>query len=71
MPFFIAVQNPTLSDLLDHLDHAVSVAGIDHVGLGSDFDGGGDLVGYAYSRVTVDYTGSTSSLRTMAGFGAG
>lgn len=44
VPFFIAVQNPTLSDLLDHLDHAVSVAGIDHVGLGSDFDGGGDLV---------------------------
>ena len=29
----------TLDDLLDHIDHAVSVAGIDHVGLGSDFDG--------------------------------
>ncbi len=29
----------TLDDVLDHLDHAVSVAGIDHVGLGSDFDG--------------------------------
>src|SRR5690606_30154030 len=32
--------NPaTLRDLLDHIDHAVRVAGIDHVGLGSDFDG--------------------------------
>ena len=33
----------TLDDVLDHLDHAVSVAGIDHVGLGSDFDGVFDL----------------------------
>jgi membrane dipeptidase len=28
-----------LSRLIDHIDHAVQVAGIDHVGLGSDFDG--------------------------------
>jgi membrane dipeptidase len=28
-----------LSVLLDHFDHAVKVAGIDHVGIGSDFDG--------------------------------
>lgn len=33
----------TLDDVLDHLDHAVAVAGIDHVGLGSDFDGVFDL----------------------------
>lgn len=30
---------PPLSLLIDHLDHLVAVAGIDHVGLGSDFDG--------------------------------
>lgn len=30
--------------LLDHFDHAIQVAGIDHVGLGSDFDGVGDLL---------------------------
>ena len=30
---------PTLSDVVDHIDHMVKVAGIDHVGLGSDFDG--------------------------------
>jgi membrane dipeptidase len=29
----------TVDDLLDHIDHAVRVAGVDHVGLGSDFDG--------------------------------
>ncbi len=32
--------NPgTIDDLIDHIDHAVKIAGIDHVGLGSDFDG--------------------------------
>jgi len=31
-----------LSRLLDHFEHAVKVAGVDHVGLGSDFDGVND-----------------------------
>jgi membrane dipeptidase len=30
---------PPLSALIDHIDHVAQVAGIDHVGLGSDFDG--------------------------------
>lgn len=29
----------TIHDLVDHIDHIVSVAGIDHVGIGSDYDG--------------------------------
>ena len=32
-----------LSDVVDHLEHIRQVAGIDHVGLGSDFDGVGSL----------------------------
>ncbi len=41
--FIVAAGQPTLDHLLDHVDHIVRVAGIDHVGLGSDFDGyGGD-----------------------------
>lgn len=32
-------------DVVRHIDHAVKVAGIDHVGIGSDFDGGGGLLG--------------------------
>jgi membrane dipeptidase len=32
-----------LSRLLDHFEHAIKVAGVDHVGLGSDFDGADDL----------------------------
>nr|WP_262695809.1 dipeptidase [Kordiimonas aquimaris] len=32
----------TLDDVLDHFDHAVKLAGIDHVGIGTDYDGVGD-----------------------------
>ena len=32
-------------DVVDHIDHCVKVAGIDHVGIGSDFDGGGGVIG--------------------------
>ncbi len=32
----------TLEDVLDHIDRAVELAGIDHVGLGTDYDGVGD-----------------------------
>jgi membrane dipeptidase len=35
----------TLEHVVDHIDHAVRIAGIDHVGLGSDFDGVFDLPG--------------------------
>jgi membrane dipeptidase len=33
------IPRPPLSALIDHIDHIAKVAGIDHVGLGSDFDG--------------------------------
>jgi len=36
----------TLKDFVDHLDHAVKVAGPDHVGIGTDFDGGGGILGF-------------------------
>ena len=41
VPAFIADERKEacLEKLLDHIDHIVQVAGIDHVGLGSDFDG--------------------------------
>ena len=35
----------TVSDVVDHIDHMVKVAGIDHVGIGTDFDGGGGIDG--------------------------
>jgi len=48
-----AAKNPpaTLADVVAHIDHAVKVGGIDHVGIGTDFDGVGcvppDLDSYA------------------------
>ena len=36
---------PTVADVVDHIDHIVEVAGIDHVGIGTDFDGGGEVEG--------------------------
>ena len=33
------LPRPPLSDLIDHIDHMVKIAGVDHVGIGSDFDG--------------------------------
>ncbi|MBN2633812.1 MAG: membrane dipeptidase [Bacteroidales bacterium] len=35
----------TVSDVVDHIDHVVQVIGIDHVGIGTDFDGGGGVEG--------------------------
>lgn len=34
-------------DFVDHIDHVVKVAGIDHAGIGSDFDGGGGIAGWS------------------------
>jgi len=43
LPYFLRPEEDkaTLGDVLDHIEHAVSVAGIDSVALGSDFDGFG------------------------------
>lgn len=37
---------PTLDDLVDHIDYIVNLVGINHVGIGSDFDGGGGVKGF-------------------------
>lgn len=39
-------EDVSLGRFLDHVDHAVEVAGIDHVGLSGDFDGGGGVEGW-------------------------
>ena len=36
----------TVKDFVDHIDHAVKLIGIDHVGISSDFDGGGGVIGW-------------------------
>jgi len=38
-------EKATVKDVVDHIDHVVEVAGIDYVGIGTDFDGGGGVEG--------------------------
>jgi microsomal dipeptidase-like Zn-dependent dipeptidase len=44
----IDVEYPpaNVQDFVDHIDHAVELVGIDHVGIASDFDGGGGIEGW-------------------------
>jgi membrane dipeptidase len=46
----------TVADFVDHIDHAVKLVGIDHVGISSDFEGGGELTGWADASETVNVT---------------
>ncbi|MDN5347714.1 MAG: rane dipeptidase [Clostridia bacterium] len=41
---FVAADSPDLERVVDHIIHAAAVAGIDHVALGSDFDGTTEIV---------------------------
>lgn len=51
------VPRATFDDVMKHLLHAIAVAGIDHVGMSGDFDGGGGVDGFddvtAYPKVTA------------------
>ena len=56
-----ANPNPrvTMDDFVRHIEHAVAVAGIDHVGIGCDFDGGGGFDGL---REVSDFPNLTRAL---------
>lgn len=43
----------TVSDVVDHIDHVIVIAGDDHVGLGSDFDGVGDSLPIGLKDVSM------------------
>lgn len=47
---------PNVSDFVDHIDHAVRLIGIDHVGISSDFDGGGGVAGWNNAAETGNVT---------------
>ena len=46
----------TILDVMAHLEHAIQVVGIDHVGLGTDFDGDGGVPGLASSSELLNFT---------------
>ncbi|NWG91225.1 MAG: membrane dipeptidase [Parvularculaceae bacterium] len=46
----------SVADFVNHIEHAAKIAGIDHVGIASDFDGGGGLVGWEDASETLNVT---------------
>jgi len=46
----------TVKDFADHIDYAVELIGIDHVGISSDFDGGGGVEGWSDASETFNVT---------------
>ena len=56
-PGFLRQQGEaTVMDALQHLEHAIQIMGIDHVGLGTDFDGDGGVCGLADSSEMIQFT---------------
>ncbi|HEY7163465.1 MAG TPA: dipeptidase [Candidatus Binatia bacterium] len=45
-----------VSEFMDHIDYAVKLIGIDHVGIASDFEGGGGIVGWNDASETFNVT---------------
>jgi len=45
-----------VEDLIDHIDYAVNLIGIDYVGISSDFDGGGGIDGWNNASETFNVT---------------
>ena len=46
----------TIMDVMAHLEHAIEIMGIDHVGIGTDFDGDGGVCGLADSSELINFT---------------
>lgn len=49
-------ERATVADFVDHIDYAVKLIGIDHVGISSDFDGGGGVTGWNSASETFNVT---------------
>ena len=49
-------EKASLSDAINHIDHIVQLVGPDHVGIGSDFDGDGELIGCRASNELLNIT---------------
>jgi membrane dipeptidase len=46
----------TVQDMVDHIDHIVKIIGVDHVGIGTDFDGGGGVLGFNDASEAINIT---------------
>ena len=54
---FLKTQNgATILDAIDHLNHMVNIMGVEHVGIGTDFDGDGGIPGCASASELINFT---------------
>ncbi|RPJ85784.1 MAG: membrane dipeptidase, partial [Acidobacteria bacterium] len=51
-----AAGRATVADFVDHIDYMVKLMGIDHVGISSDFDGGGGVEGWNSAAESFNVT---------------
>lgn len=49
-------EKASVSDAIRHIDHIVDLVGVNHVGIGSDFDGDGELIGCRSSNELINIT---------------
>jgi membrane dipeptidase len=54
--YLVEEGRANVTDLIDHIDYAVKLIGIDHVGISSDFDGGGGIDGWNGADETFNVT---------------
>ena len=54
--FLSATGEPSILNALEHLNHAVSIMGIEHVGIGTDFDGDGGICGFNDASEAINFT---------------
>ncbi|NQV72496.1 membrane dipeptidase [bacterium] len=52
----VTAEPVNVSDFVDHIDYLVNLIGIDHVGISSDFDGGGGIEGWSSAAETFNVT---------------
>ncbi len=64
---FLRERDATVSDYVDHLDYVVRRVGVGHVGISSDFDGGGTIKGWRDASETANLTAEL----VRRGYGAG
>ena len=54
--FLVKDGEATIEDAMRHLEHAIDIMGVDHVGLGTDFDGDGGICGLGNSAELLHFT---------------
>lgn len=68
---FLREQGATLADFVNHIEHAIDIMGADRVGIGTDFDGGGEVIGCRSTsqllRITMEMMARGLAIKQLEG----